>query len=823
MRRPLTRIREELVFLYGRAAAAAAQEGVRSLLRRWAGRLRPPAGVNPRERLGRRLRFDQSACLLIAYGDHFREPGQAPLDTLERAMGLWFHDLLSGVHVLPFFPYSSDDGFSVTDFRAVDPRLGDWGHVERIAERRLLMVDLVLNHASAQGSWFQGYLRGDPRYRDFFIEVPEGADLSAVFRPRTLPLATELRTASGPRRLWTTFGPDQVDLNYACPDVLLEMLDVLLLYVSKGAQLIRLDAVAYAWKQIGTSCLHHPKTHGLVRLLRAVLDAAAPWVLLVTETNVPQPENLSYFGDGAAEAQLVYQFPLPPLVLDAFLREDASCLRAWAATLPACGPDTCFLNFLASHDGIGLLPAAGLLPPERIRALADATLRRGGRVSFKAGPPGEVPYELNISYLDAVADPSLPERRRAEAFLCSQAILLALSGLPALYAHSLLGTPGDREAVRRTGQNRAINRRKLEYREVEALLEADDSLQARILAGCRRLLAARAGHPAFHPQGAQRVLSGEGALFCLERTSPDGRETVLCLHNTGSRTEAFRPGSGDRTIGWVDLISGRQVTALRDGGGKAEIPVAPFQALWLAPRRERPLPVAAAVRPAAPESRDCVRILRRLSRPLHPIPAGLPPRGRLRLPVQAVLFDVYGTLWASAAGAWGSRDPASPPPAGLQDLLDRYGCPRSPRSVAEALAAAVRNEHERLRGEGADVPEVRIERLWSELLGLPDPARARAFAVEYEALVNPVWPMPGLRGAIAGLRRWASPWASFPTPSSIPPACSSASWARRRAPWVSGRSCCCIPTSWDWPSHPPGCSRSRASAWRPWGSLRAGS
>ena len=753
MRPSLARIREELAFLYGRAAAASVGDGVRSLLERWAGRLRPPEGVDPRECLRRRLRLDQAACLLIAYGDQFREPGAAPLDTLERAMTLLFHDLLRGVHILPFFPYSSDDGFSVMDFRAVDPRLGGWEEVQRIAGQRLLMVDLVLNHASAQGAWFQGYLRGDPRYRDFFIEVPEGADLSAVFRPRALPLVTEFQTAFGRRRLWTTFGPDQVDLNYACPEVLLEMLDVLLFYISKGAQLVRLDAVAYAWKEPGTSCLHHPRTHGLVRLLRAVLDAAAPWVLLLTETNVPQAENLSYFGDGSDEAQLVYQFPLPPLVLDAFLREEASALRAWASALPACGPDTAYLNFLASHDGVGLLPAAGLLSPERIRALADAALQRGGRVSFKASPTGEVPYELNISYLDAVARPGGPEARRAGAFLASQAILLALAGVPAIYAHSLLGTPSDREAVERTGQNRAINRRKLEYREAEALLEEQGTLRGLVLEGYRRLLAARGGHPAFHPHGAQRVLGGEGALFCLERTSPDGRETVLCLHNVGGRPEVFRPNlpvARARTSplpGWVDLISGRPVP------GQALIPLAPYETLWLAVRRPD-TPQAAVLHALDREARDHLCTFRRHSRPLHPVPTGLTPRGRLRLPVRAVLFDLYGTLWASSAGDLDCPGPAeSPEPPGLRGLLDRYGCSRSPRALAEELAAAVRREHERLSGQGVDFPEVHIERIWAELLGLADPAQARAFAVEYEALVNPVWPMPGLRGALSSLRR----------------------------------------------------------------------
>jgi putative hydrolase of the HAD superfamily len=198
--------------------------------------------------------------------------------------------------------------------------------------------------------------------------------------------------------------------------------------------------------------------------------------------------------------------------------------------------------------------------------------------------------------------------------------------------------------------------------------------------------------------------------------------------------------------GWADLISGRPVP------GQPSIPLAPYEVLWLAARH--PAAPPAAVGPAPDrEAQEHLRILRRLSRPLHPLAAGLAPHGRLRRPVQAVLFDVYGTLWASAAGDLDSRSPAeATTPPGLRELLDRFGCTRSPQELAGALAAAVRAEHERRRAEGADFPEVRVERIWAELLGL-EPTRSRAFAVEYEAMVNPVWPMPGLRSALAGLRR----------------------------------------------------------------------
>ncbi len=408
--------------------------------------------------------------ILITYGDQLHDADQPPLRTLAEFCDTHLRGVVDGIHLLPFYPYSSDDGFSVIDYKQVNPALGTWDDVARVGQHFHLMFDGVINHISAQSEWFKAFLRDDPKYRDYFIVVEGDPDLSQVVRPRALPLLTEFTTPSGVKKVWTTFSADQIDLNYANPDVLLDIIDVLLFYVAHGAELIRLDAIAYLWKEIGTSCLHLPQTHRVIQLLRAILDEVAPHVALITETNVPHQDNLSYFGDGHNEAQLVYNFALPPLTLHTFHTGDASALTQWAASLTLPSDETTFFNFLASHDGIGLNPARGILRDDEITALVDRVVAHGGRVSYKSNPDGSTtPYELNINYFDALSDPnsSEPLALQIDRFVAAHAIMLALSGVPGIYFHSLFGSRGWPEGVTITGQNRTINRQKFDRAEVE--------------------------------------------------------------------------------------------------------------------------------------------------------------------------------------------------------------------------------------------------------------------------------------------------------------------------------------------------------------------
>lgn len=514
--------------------------------------------------------------LLITYPDQVDESDVPPLRTLGDFCAQKLAGLISTIHILPFYPYSSDDGFSVIDYRAVNPALGTWDDVARVAGAHFrLMFDAVINHVSAQSAWFQAFLRDDPRYCGWFIVVPDGADVSRVIRPRTSPLLTSFQTPNGAKKVWTTFSADQIDLNYRNPAVLIEIIEILLFYLARGASWIRLDAIAFLWKEFGTTCLHLPQTHRVIQLLRAIVDEVAPQTILITETNVPHADNVSYFGDGANEAHLVYNFALPPLVLHAFHTGDARTLSRWASELKLPSQQVTFLNFLASHDGIGLNPARGILRAEEIDALVARTLAHGGLVSYKANPNGtSSPYELNIVYYDALNDPNANESldTQVDRFVCAHAIMLALVGVPAIYFHSLFGSRNWREGVAQTGQNRTINREKLERAKLERELTDKSSRRHHIFARLAQLLRVRATHPAFDPFGGQRIVNCGDAVFAVERVSPRGDARVLCLHNVSGRIQPIDRRAYASSELLLDVITRQPFRGTS---------LAPYQTVWL--------------------------------------------------------------------------------------------------------------------------------------------------------------------------------------------------------------------------------------------------
>lgn len=519
-------IREALEFLYGREHAAVIFERIQSLLSDY------------KENIPRRNKqINETDSILITYGDQIKSDGLSPLRTLSHFCEKRLAGTINGIHLLPFYPWTSDDGFSVVDYRTIDPTLGDWEDISDLGKNFRLMFDAVINHASVKSDWFTGFLMDDPRYQDFFITVEGDPDLSQVVRPRALPLLTEFDSPSGKRKIWTTFSADQADLNYKNPEVLLEVIDILLQYASHGADFIRLDAIAYLWKEIGTTCIHLPQTHRVIQLLRSVLDLAAPHVELITETNVSHKENLSYFGDGVNEAQLVYNFALPPLTLHAFRSGKAQTLSQWAASLELPSKQTTFFNFLASHDGIGINPARGILSEQEIGDLVDQVLAHGGLVSYKHNADGsQSPYELNINYFDALSNPggTDPISLQLDRFMCAQAIMLALVGMPGIYFHSLFGSRNWTDGVEQTSRNRTINRQKLRMDEIEKELKDDSSLRKQVFSRYCALLGARRSTPAFHPHGTQQILDLHPSVFGLERISPDGATHVICLHNVSS-------------------------------------------------------------------------------------------------------------------------------------------------------------------------------------------------------------------------------------------------------------------------------------------------
>lgn len=532
-------------------------------------------------------KWSENNALLITYGDSIcSDSEEKPLVTLSNFLEARLKETITGVHILPFFPYSSDDGFSVIDYLKVNPELGDWNDVARIGGRFNLMVDLVINHASSKHEWFQQYKQGIKPGCDYFIECDPNLDLSGVVRPRSSPLLTEVETVNGKKYVWTTFSSDQVDLNFANPDVLLEFIEIILFYVSNGgARYIRLDAVGYLWKSIGTSCIHLRETHAIIRLLREILQMVNADVALITETNVPNGENLTYFGN-RDEAHMIYNFSLPPLLLNALLQGKSDHLKTWMMRMPPAPMGCAYLNFTASHDGIGLRPAEGLLTGEEFGQLVETMEKFGGKISMRKKADGtESPYEINISLFDALQGTVKgKDKWQIDRFICSQTIMMSLEGIPAFYIHSLLATHNDYEAVERTGKKRSINRHKWHEEKLLALLDDPKSPHAIVLQELSRRIKIRRLQPAFHPNATQYTLHPlKKSLFVFWRQSIYREQSIFCIHNLSDRTQKLHLSDINLvdTEPWYDLISGKTIEDIY-----SKLTLKPYQSAWLSNKRD---------------------------------------------------------------------------------------------------------------------------------------------------------------------------------------------------------------------------------------------
>ncbi|MFW7211216.1 sugar phosphorylase [Enterobacter sp. BNK-32] len=519
----------------------------------------------------RKSGWDEKDVVLITYADQFSAKGEKALPVFTRFYNEWLARTFSHVHLLPFYPWSSDDGFSVIDYHSVAPETGSWQDVAELKQSASLMFDFVCNHMSAKSEWFANYLAQKPGFDDFFISVDPETDLSAVTRPRALPLLTAFKLHDGSvRHLWTTFSDDQIDLNFASPQVLIAMVDVLLHYLAEGARYIRLDAVGFMWKIPGTSCIHLEQTHCLIQLFRAITDAVAPGTVIITETNVPHKDNISYFGDGENEAQMVYQFSLPPLVLHAVHRQDVKALCQWAGSLALPSTKTTWFNFLASHDGIGLNPLRGILPESEILSLVEKLQQEGALVNWKNNPDGtRSPYEINVTYLDALSSQDSPDDERIARFILAHAVLLSFPGVPAVYIQSILGSRNDYEGVERLGYNRAINRKKYTAGQVDLELNNKQSIRHKIYSRLSEFIAIRRGERAFHPDAQAMFESLDEQILKIVRVADNG-ERITALFNFSHNVHTVY----EKALSGVELLSGQAI----DG---TELTLNPWQVMWI--------------------------------------------------------------------------------------------------------------------------------------------------------------------------------------------------------------------------------------------------
>ena len=519
---------------------------------------------------------DEKDIMMITYGDSIKEEGEVPLRTLREFLSEHLTNEINAVHILPFYPYTSDDGFSVKDYKTINEKLGNWDDIQALSNQTDLMFDAVINHISSESNWFKEYLKGNEAYQDYFIEADPEADYSKVTRPRALPLLTKVETNNGEKHIWTTFSEDQIDLNYESDRVLLEVLDILLTYVERGARFLRLDAIGFMWKKLGTTSIHLEETHLLVQVMREVLEEAAPGTIVITETNVPHKDNISYFGDGSNEAHLVYQFPLPPLTLHSFQTGDASELTKWAQSLEATTETTTYFNFLASHDGIGVRPVEGILSASEVQRMADKVQKNGGYVSYKNNGDGtKSPYELNINYLDAISNNGESNEKKAKRFIAAQSVLLSLMGVPGIYVHSLLGSQNDQSGVDETGRYRSINREKLTRSTLEDELQKEGSLRNLVFNDLKKLIRTRKSNKAFHPNASQQVLEMDHRIFSVVRTNEQTGDRVVAITNVSDDTITLKREILDSYFDSTafDLISKCKISS--------DMTLSPYEVLWV--------------------------------------------------------------------------------------------------------------------------------------------------------------------------------------------------------------------------------------------------
>ena len=523
--------------------------------------------------------WDQSDCLVITYGDSILQDGEKPLHSLKHFLDKQVKGSINGVHILPFYPFTSDDGFSVLDYSSVNESLGDWSDIEAIAADYRLMSDLVINHCSARSPWFENFIKGREPGRDFFVTASPEDDLSAVVRPRTNPLLREVETADGTQHVWCTFSHDQVDLNFRNPEVLKQFASIIRQYLDSGVRIFRLDAVAFLWKELGTNCINLDQTHEVVRLLRTLIEHAQSDAVIVTETNIPNRENLAYFGN-ANEAHWVYNFSLPPLLVNSLLTGDCNYLKQWMMSMPPARNGTAYFNFIASHDGIGLRPAEGLLSDSEINTLVETMQQFGGRVSWRAVDENlSKPYEINISLFDALQGTQAGrDSWGLQRFICAHAIMFALEGVPAIYIHSLVGTRNDNQRVKNAGHSRAINRHQWDYPSLEALLSDPDSSESQIFSSLKKLIEIRRQQPAFHPNATQFTLHLGSKMFGFWRQSIDRQQSIFCVSNISDSVQ--RLNLSDLNLidndNWTDLIS-----QLSCNDKMQTIDMQPYQTVWI--------------------------------------------------------------------------------------------------------------------------------------------------------------------------------------------------------------------------------------------------
>ncbi len=532
------------------------------------------------EEISNKERWNESHSVLITYADSIYKNGEATLVTLRDLLSNYFGSLSKVVHILPFLKSTSDGGFAVSSYETLEEKFGSWDDLKSISKNHDLMADLVLNHVSSSHLWVQQFIKSQEPGISNVFSPDQNLDWSNVVRPRSSSLFSQINTEDGPKQVWTTFGPDQIDLNWHNPKMNLEFLNLIITYLSNGIKWFRLDAVGFIWKESGTTCLHLPKAHSIVKILRFLLNNLLDDGVLITETNVPQKENLSYLIP-EDEAHMAYNFPLPPLLLEAIITSRADILNSWIFDWPNLPDETTLFNFTASHDGVGLRALEGLMNEQRIKDLLINCEKRGGLVSHRRLSNGEdKPYELNISWWSAMEDSGRDSNRyQFERFILTQLLVMALKGVPAFYLPALLASENDIKSFSKTGQRRDLNREKFKTDNLLAVLNNPESNANKNLKYLRNAMDVRSNLKQFHPSSKMKCLSkGRSDIIVIKRGK--GSDSVFAIHNMTENKINYQLNDDDLPKILDNDLNMRDFLTTTKYNWK-NIILDPFQVIWL--------------------------------------------------------------------------------------------------------------------------------------------------------------------------------------------------------------------------------------------------
>ncbi|WP_025027774.1 sucrose phosphorylase [Caldalkalibacillus mannanilyticus] len=464
------------------------------------------------------------------------------LNTLNNVLLKHFSDIFKGgIHILPPFPSSGDRGFAPLTYLEIDPQHGTWEDIQKIGKNHDVLVDLMVNHISRQSSYFQDFLKKgrNSEYADLFITLdklwedgqPKQEDIDKMFLRREVPYSTFTIEETGEEEsVWTTFGKtnpsEQIDLDVKSQQVKDLLTEFFVNFSNNGVKIVRLDAVGYIIKKLGTSCFFvEPEIYQFLDWIKELADSLDIELLPEVHSHYSIQYKL------ADRGFWIYDFILPYTVLDTMINKSSVKLYEYLKNRPEKQ-----FTMLDCHDGIPVKPDMdGLIDTKEARKLVDICLERGSNLSLvlsdehKAEDGFDV-HQIRCSYYSVLNCDD-------DAYLAARAIQLFVPGIPQVYYVGLLAGENDVENVEKTGEGREINRHNFSLEEIE------ESLQKDVVQRQLELIRFRNEHPAFN---------GE---FKVQNSASD--EVRLAWEKDDTYCQLF-----------IDLNSGKSVIEYTDGDGK---------------------------------------------------------------------------------------------------------------------------------------------------------------------------------------------------------------------------------------------------------------